>query len=140
MASLRGPTASELARDIKVQQDGTFQMYLELLDKWESSLLQNVDVKYLIHQVIMELGQGNFLIITDGSSGSDSMPFGWKMCTLQGQTLVQHVGPAYGQTSLFRSEAYGILSTMRVSSQEYNNKKIIHMTTPSTHWPQIGAS
>eukprot|EP00957_Ditylum_brightwellii_P069741 5296209-Ditylum_brightwellii.AAC.1 len=60
----------------------------------------------------MELRQGNFLIATDGLSGSDSMSFGWKFYTMQGHTLIQHAGPVFGQTSLFQSEAYGILSVL----------------------------
>eukprot|EP00957_Ditylum_brightwellii_P023088 1741732-Ditylum_brightwellii.AAC.1 len=71
-------------------------MYLDFLDEWESSLLRNVDVKYLIHQVTTKLGQGNILIATDGSSGSYLIFFGWKICMQQGQTLVQHAGTAYG--------------------------------------------
>eukprot|EP00957_Ditylum_brightwellii_P064187 4869990-Ditylum_brightwellii.AAC.1 len=38
-----------IVEDIKLQQDGTFQMYLNFLDEWESSLLQYVDVKYPLH-------------------------------------------------------------------------------------------
>eukprot|EP00957_Ditylum_brightwellii_P143185 10910127-Ditylum_brightwellii.AAC.1 len=79
-----------IAGDIRVRQDGTFQMYLNFLDKWESSLLQDIDVKYPICQIITELSQGNFLIAMDRSSGSNSMSFGWKICTTQGHTLVQH--------------------------------------------------
>eukprot|EP00957_Ditylum_brightwellii_P172399 13124854-Ditylum_brightwellii.AAC.1 len=56
-------------------------------NKWESSLLQNVDVQYPIHQMIMELGQSNFIITTDGSPGTDSMSFSWKICTQQGKIL-----------------------------------------------------
>eukprot|EP00957_Ditylum_brightwellii_P186215 14176547-Ditylum_brightwellii.AAC.1 len=50
----------------------------------------------------MELGQSNFIIATGGSSGTDSMSFGWKIYMQQRKMLVQYSGPAFGQTSLFR--------------------------------------
>eukprot|EP00957_Ditylum_brightwellii_P116404 8879033-Ditylum_brightwellii.AAC.1 len=62
----------------------------------------------------MELGQSNFIIATDRSSGTDSMSFGWKIYTQQVKMLVQHSGPAFGQISLIRSEAYRILSILLV--------------------------
>eukprot|EP00957_Ditylum_brightwellii_P015534 1171269-Ditylum_brightwellii.AAC.1 len=68
--------------DIKVCQDSTFQTYLDFLDKWESRLLQNIGVKYPIHKIILRFSQEKFLIATDGSSGSDAMSFGWKICRL----------------------------------------------------------
>eukprot|EP00957_Ditylum_brightwellii_P208643 15358343-Ditylum_brightwellii.AAC.1 len=105
-------TCCGIVDDNDVKQDDTFQMHLDFLDELESSLLQNVDVQYLIHQVIMELGQSNFIIAIDRSSGTDSMSFSWKICTQQGKTLVQHSGSAFGQTSLFRSEVYRILSVL----------------------------
>eukprot|EP00957_Ditylum_brightwellii_P155098 11806384-Ditylum_brightwellii.AAC.1 len=60
----------------------------------------------------MELGKSNIIISTDGSSVTDAMSFGWKICTQQNKMLVQHSGPAFGQTSSFRSEAYRILSVL----------------------------
>eukprot|EP00957_Ditylum_brightwellii_P114681 8745352-Ditylum_brightwellii.AAC.1 len=41
-----------------------------------------------------------------------SMSFGWKMSDREGKTLLQHAGPAFGQASSFRSEAYEILSVI----------------------------
>eukprot|EP00957_Ditylum_brightwellii_P007521 568596-Ditylum_brightwellii.AAC.1 len=45
--------------DGMVQQDGTFWMYLDFLEDWES--------------------KEAFIITTDGSSGDKSMSFGWKI-------------------------------------------------------------
>eukprot|EP00957_Ditylum_brightwellii_P104021 7925345-Ditylum_brightwellii.AAC.1 len=60
----------------------------------------------------MELGQSNFIIATNRLSGTDSMSFGWKICMQQGKAFIQHSGPTFGQTSLFRSEVYRILSVL----------------------------
>eukprot|EP00957_Ditylum_brightwellii_P126775 9663451-Ditylum_brightwellii.AAC.1 len=40
------------------------------------------------------------------------MSFGWKISTLEGETIVEHVGPAFGQASSFQAEGYGVLSVM----------------------------
>eukprot|EP00957_Ditylum_brightwellii_P118099 9006843-Ditylum_brightwellii.AAC.1 len=39
------------------------------------------------------------------------------VCNREEKTLVQHAGPLFGKESLFRSEAYGVLS---VQSYEYD--------------------
>eukprot|EP00957_Ditylum_brightwellii_P095625 7285510-Ditylum_brightwellii.AAC.1 len=53
----------------------------------------------------MELSQDNFLIPTDGSSGSELVSFGWKICTIQGHMLAQHAGPALVQASSFSTRS-----------------------------------
>eukprot|EP00957_Ditylum_brightwellii_P130045 9918898-Ditylum_brightwellii.AAC.1 len=41
------------------------------------------------------------------------MSFGWKICTLNGDIIAEHSGPAFGQASSFRAEGYGVLSALR---------------------------
>eukprot|EP00957_Ditylum_brightwellii_P073859 5611907-Ditylum_brightwellii.AAC.1 len=90
MAAIEAVDCSGVVGDAQVQQDGTFQTYLDFLDDWESSLLQNVDMLYPIHEIFDTLDEEAFIIATDGSSG----------------------GLAFGQASSFQSEAYGILSVL----------------------------
>eukprot|EP00957_Ditylum_brightwellii_P052320 3968485-Ditylum_brightwellii.AAC.1 len=40
------------------------------------------------------------------------MSFGWKISTLEGETIAEHAGLAFGQASSFRAEGYGELSAM----------------------------
>ena len=53
-----------------------------------------------------------FVVVTDGLVGEVDMSFGWKISTLEGETIVEHVGPAFGQASSFRAKGYGVLSAM----------------------------
>eukprot|EP00957_Ditylum_brightwellii_P096529 7351144-Ditylum_brightwellii.AAC.1 len=112
MSKIEDVDCSGVVGDVQVQQDGTFQMYLDFPDDWKSSLLQNADMLYLIHEIFDTLGEEAFVIATDGSSGDTSMPFGWKICNHKGKMLVQHAVPVFGHASFFWSEAYGILSAL----------------------------
>eukprot|EP00957_Ditylum_brightwellii_P001621 126049-Ditylum_brightwellii.AAC.1 len=56
--------------------------------------------------------RNSFVVVTDGLVGEVYMSFGWKISTLEGKTIVEHVGPAFGQASSFRAEGYGVLSAM----------------------------
>jgi hypothetical protein len=40
------------------------------------------------------------------------MSFGWKISTLEGETIAEHAGPAFGQASSFQAKGYGVLSAM----------------------------
>eukprot|EP00957_Ditylum_brightwellii_P135058 10297353-Ditylum_brightwellii.AAC.1 len=82
------------------------------IQDWESSLLQNTNTEHPIHKIFDTISAEDFIIAADGSSGDTLMSFGWKISDHKGETLVQHVGPAFGQASSFRSEAYGILPVM----------------------------
>eukprot|EP00957_Ditylum_brightwellii_P075957 5774115-Ditylum_brightwellii.AAC.1 len=62
--------------DGMVQQDGTFQMYLDFLEDWESSLLHNVNMLHPIHENFDTMDDEAFIITTDGSSGDTLMSFG----------------------------------------------------------------
>eukprot|EP00957_Ditylum_brightwellii_P206667 15349422-Ditylum_brightwellii.AAC.1 len=96
--------------DDQVQQDGTFQMYLDIPEDWESSLLQNVHTLQPLCKIFDTMGEEAFITSTDDSSGYTLMSFGWKISDSEGKMLVQHAGPAFGQASSFWSEVYGILS------------------------------
>eukprot|EP00957_Ditylum_brightwellii_P046890 3559095-Ditylum_brightwellii.AAC.1 len=37
------------------------------------------------------------------------MSFGWKICTLNGESVAERVGPAFGQASSFQAKCYGVL-------------------------------
>eukprot|EP00957_Ditylum_brightwellii_P173474 13207697-Ditylum_brightwellii.AAC.1 len=43
------------------------------------------------------------------------MSFGWKISTLEGKTIAEHAGPAFGQASSFRAKGYGVLSALSFS-------------------------
>eukprot|EP00957_Ditylum_brightwellii_P174921 13319177-Ditylum_brightwellii.AAC.1 len=40
------------------------------------------------------------------------MAFGWKICTLNGDIVAEHLGPAFRQASSFQAEDYGVLSAL----------------------------
>eukprot|EP00957_Ditylum_brightwellii_P140599 10711219-Ditylum_brightwellii.AAC.1 len=52
------------------------------------------------------------VVVTNSSVGEVDMSFGWKISTLQGETIAEHAGPAFGQASSFQAEGYGMLSAM----------------------------
>eukprot|EP00957_Ditylum_brightwellii_P203926 15336805-Ditylum_brightwellii.AAC.1 len=54
--------------------------------------------------------QIKFMVVTDGSAGEVDMSFIWKICTLNWDIIAEHVSPAFGQTSSFQAEGYGVLS------------------------------
>eukprot|EP00957_Ditylum_brightwellii_P044643 3384664-Ditylum_brightwellii.AAC.1 len=56
--------------------------------------------------------QSKFMVVTDGSAREIDMPFGWKICTLNGNIIAKYSGPAFGQASSFRAEGYGVLSAL----------------------------
>eukprot|EP00957_Ditylum_brightwellii_P057744 4378043-Ditylum_brightwellii.AAC.1 len=56
--------------------------------------------------------QSDFLVVIDGSAGEIDMSFGWKICTMNGNLIVEHAGPAFGQALSFCAERYGVLSAI----------------------------
>eukprot|EP00957_Ditylum_brightwellii_P036757 2783699-Ditylum_brightwellii.AAC.1 len=40
--------------------------------------------------------QREFVVVTDGSDGEFDMLFGWEICTLNGDGIAEHAGPAFG--------------------------------------------
>eukprot|EP00957_Ditylum_brightwellii_P036951 2796951-Ditylum_brightwellii.AAC.1 len=106
MVTIKGVDYSGVVGNVQVQQDGTFQLYLDFLEDWKSSLLQIVNTLQLIHKIFDTMGEEAFIIATDGSSGDTSMAFGWKNFDHEEKTLVQHAGPAFGQESSFQYETY----------------------------------
>eukprot|EP00957_Ditylum_brightwellii_P143634 10943510-Ditylum_brightwellii.AAC.1 len=62
-------------------------MYLEFLEDWESSLLQNINTLHLVTEIFDIMGEKAFIIATDGSSGDMSMSFGQEISDCKGKTL-----------------------------------------------------
>eukprot|EP00957_Ditylum_brightwellii_P094332 7182666-Ditylum_brightwellii.AAC.1 len=56
--------------------------------------------------------KNEFVVVTDGLVGELDMSFGWKISTLEGETMAEHAGPAFGQASSFRVKDYGVLSAL----------------------------
>eukprot|EP00957_Ditylum_brightwellii_P156210 11889901-Ditylum_brightwellii.AAC.1 len=56
--------------------------------------------------------KNEFVVVTNGSVGKFDMPFGWKICTLNGENIAEHASPAFGQVSFFQAEGYGVLSAL----------------------------
>jgi hypothetical protein len=46
-------------------------------------------------------GENEFVVVTDGLVGEFDMSFGWKICTLNGENIAEHGGPAFRQASSF---------------------------------------
>eukprot|EP00957_Ditylum_brightwellii_P024550 1853586-Ditylum_brightwellii.AAC.1 len=53
-----------------------------------------------------------FVVVTDGSVGEVGMSFGWKISTVEGETIAEHADLAFGQASSFGAEGYGVLSAL----------------------------
>eukprot|EP00957_Ditylum_brightwellii_P209813 15363366-Ditylum_brightwellii.AAC.1 len=56
--------------------------------------------------------KNEFIVVTNGSVGEMYMSFGWKISTLNGENIAEHLGPAFGQASSFQAEGYGVLSAL----------------------------
>eukprot|EP00957_Ditylum_brightwellii_P174263 13267590-Ditylum_brightwellii.AAC.1 len=48
------------------------------------------------------------IIKSDDSAGDNSISFGRNMVSLTEEELVEYTSPAFGHSSLFRAEAYGV--------------------------------
>eukprot|EP00957_Ditylum_brightwellii_P148478 11304758-Ditylum_brightwellii.AAC.1 len=56
--------------------------------------------------------KNEFVVVTDGSVGEVDMLFGWKISTVEGETIAEHVGATFGQASSFQAKGYGVLSAL----------------------------
>eukprot|EP00957_Ditylum_brightwellii_P002565 196792-Ditylum_brightwellii.AAC.1 len=56
--------------------------------------------------------KNEFVVVTDVSVGELDMSFGWKISTLNGETIAEHAGLAFGRSSSFRAKGYGVLSAL----------------------------
>eukprot|EP00957_Ditylum_brightwellii_P088886 6768372-Ditylum_brightwellii.AAC.1 len=94
----------------RTPQVSIFNTYLNTLDYWESSLLDNVTVYQPIHAIAQLWSQGSakLVIASDGSASKDDniMTFSWKMVTCSEEPPAEHSGLAFGQATLFQSEGY----------------------------------
>ena len=89
---------------------GTF----ENLPKWEQELLEHCRILQPLQAIQVHLQKGNITICSDGSATHSNASFGFVVSTIQGQRLVKCSGPAPGAyPNSFRSEAYGVLASMR---------------------------
>eukprot|EP00957_Ditylum_brightwellii_P137866 10511392-Ditylum_brightwellii.AAC.1 len=87
MVTIEEVDCSGVVSNVQVQQDDTFQMHLDFLEVWESSLLQNVNTVHPIHKIFDTISEESFIITTDGSSGDMLMSFGWKTSDREGKAL-----------------------------------------------------
>eukprot|EP00957_Ditylum_brightwellii_P080959 6158506-Ditylum_brightwellii.AAC.1 len=85
MTTIEEVDCSGVVGNVQVQQDGTFQMYLDFLEDWESSLLHNLDMLHPTHEIFDTLGEEAFIIATDRTSGDTLMSFGWSICDCKGK-------------------------------------------------------
>lgn len=107
-------------KSIPYPLDGTFQNFVLVLDKWEASLLDNVKCHMDIFTAMKVMEQNEFVVVTNGSVGEFDMSLGWKICTLNGEDIAEHAGPAFGQASSFRAEDYGVLSALSFFVVQWN--------------------
>eukprot|EP00957_Ditylum_brightwellii_P084204 6402573-Ditylum_brightwellii.AAC.1 len=60
-----------------------------------------------IFTAMKEMEQSEFMVVTESSAEEIDMSFGQKICTLNGDIIAKHFGPAFGQASSFCAEGYG---------------------------------
>eukprot|EP00957_Ditylum_brightwellii_P197547 15050239-Ditylum_brightwellii.AAC.1 len=56
--------------------------------------------------------KNEFAVVTDESVGEVDMSFGWKISTLERETIADNAGLAFGQASSFQAKGYGVLSAL----------------------------
>eukprot|EP00957_Ditylum_brightwellii_P113818 8677413-Ditylum_brightwellii.AAC.1 len=89
-----------------------------------------------VHTIMDEIQQSLFLVATYGSSGMDSMLFGWEITTKTGNPLALHAILAFGSSSSFQSEAYGVFVIIRICQQQsYPYDHSFHTLNPD--WDAI---
>eukprot|EP00957_Ditylum_brightwellii_P051798 3928196-Ditylum_brightwellii.AAC.1 len=98
--------------DIIYQQPATIEIYTVMLEKWEQEIIENVEVLVTLDNLSAFMQQGKCLIAADGSAGDDMMSFAWKIVDVEGNAYFCHATLAFCKESLFRAEAYGILSVL----------------------------
>eukprot|EP00957_Ditylum_brightwellii_P091669 6980244-Ditylum_brightwellii.AAC.1 len=92
----------------------TFPSYLQTLEYWESSLLDNINLHKPVHLLAQYWSQEaeKIVIASNGSSSEDDniISFGWKIVSASDKPLAEHFGLAFGHATPFWSEGYGLLS------------------------------
>ena len=82
--------------------------------EWEYSLLSHIHPMSSPRDIREAISHANLITCSDGSVRSSNSSFGFIISDRQGQRLVQGYGPAPGDPpNSFRSEAYGVLATVR---------------------------
>ena len=101
----------------------------DICSPWEQELLSHTRIlcnQETLHDYLM---QGNYIMCSDGSVKDDRATFGFVIATRQGRRLVKGHGPAPGAyPNSFRSEAYGVLATLR-----WLQKELAIIGLPPTH-------
>jgi exonuclease III len=81
--------------------------------RWEAELLAGVRNLVTFAEIQRQVHDGNLILCSDGSATEHTASFGFVVATQQGKRLVCGNGPAPGSyPNSFRSEAYGLLSTV----------------------------
>lgn len=84
------------------------------IQQWESSLVGNCRIVASLEDIALHVSTGNLITCSDGSATTTTGSFGFVIATPEGQRLVYGNGPAPGAyPNSFRSEAYGVLATVR---------------------------
>jgi hypothetical protein len=65
-----------------------------------------------IFTAIKIMKKKEFVVVTDGLFGEFDMSFGWKISTLERETIADNAGLAFGQASSFQAKGYGVLSAL----------------------------
>jgi hypothetical protein len=102
------------------------------VDEWEFQLLEHNQNMPSSATFINQVHQGNIITCSDGSATDSGGSYGYIISTKNGQRIAKGRGPAPGaQLNSFRSEAYGVLATMRWLTHALRNnppttQKIYH--------------
>jgi hypothetical protein len=109
-----------LPPDPRATITSTFEDYLATLSDWDKSLYDGLLMEVSCHEILNLLPPAQVSVDTTHAapytllvSDDESMSFGWVLSLHDGTVLAQCSGPAPGHESSFRSEGYGMLSTVR---------------------------
>eukprot|EP00980_Cylindrotheca_fusiformis_P027571 scaffold21320_cov78-Cylindrotheca_fusiformis.AAC.1 len=101
------------------EQFSTFQSYLKSLPFAIQQLLQDLDIRIPVPELIQLLNSTHPQLsaplqcigVSDGSENQGSMTFGWLIADPEGFRVAACAGPAFGsQASSYRAEGYGFVS------------------------------
>lgn len=85
------------------------------LPTWEQDLLQSYQLHTTVPELVHHLQHGNVISCSDGSATKEYGTYGYILATKEGQRLARGRGIAPGaHPNSFRSEAYGVLATLRL--------------------------
>jgi hypothetical protein len=102
------------AQDLSPQLSQPTLPFLKDTLPWEKELLQKSTLLIPLSDLASNLHTGNVITCSDGAATSSHGSFGFIVSTAQGQRLATCSGPVPGSFSnSFRSEAYGVLATVR---------------------------